>query len=102
MEHAKGRASYGTQFPERMAVKTSRSFYLLAFLLFEAARALQSGGGGGPAGFPAQHHPGGHGTGQQPQQQQQQRQDQQQVSIRVSSWLGLGAQNVSRAKALHL
>lgn len=57
----------------KMAAKASRSLCLLAFLLFEAARALQAGPGGG--GFPAQHHAGGqYGSGQQ-----QQPQDQQQV-----------------------
>ncbi|CAN0477153.1 unnamed protein product, partial [Ectocarpus sp. 8 AP-2014] len=62
-----------------MTAKTGRSLCLLAFFLFEAARAL-SGGGSGPGGFPAQHHGGGYGTAQQHQQHQQhlQRQEKQQ------------------------
>lgn len=64
-----------------MVSKTGRSLYLLAFLLFEAARALQTGGGGGPAGFPAQYH-GGYGTAQEQQRQQQQQQRQGQQHVR--------------------
>lgn len=59
-----------------MTAKTGRSLCLLAFFLFEAARAL-SGRGSGPGGFPAQHHGGGYGTAQQ--QQHLQRQEKQQV-----------------------
>lgn len=74
------RARHGTPLSKPMSVRTRRSLCLLAFLLFEAARALQSGGAGGPAGFPAQHHVVGRGTGQQ----QQQRPDQHQVYTRFN------------------
>ncbi|CAN0541511.1 unnamed protein product, partial [Ectocarpus sp. 12 AP-2014] len=60
-----------------MTAKTGRSLCLLAFFLFEAARAL-SGGGSGPGGFPAQHHSGGYGTAQQHQQHLQRQEKQQQ------------------------